>query len=119
MKRTGTTNPHLKSLIQELKTKSSTEKINLWKRVAEDLELPTRRRRVVNLSRINKFTKENEIVIVPGKVLGSGSIAHKIKIAAWDYSRGALEKINQVGEAVSIRDIMKDDIKGKRVRILG
>jgi len=117
-KRTGPTNRKLQLLIDELKKKSTEAK--LWRRIAFDLEKPTRKRRIVNLARINKYTKENETVIVPGKVLGSGPLNHKLTIAAFSFSQGALEKINKANaKAVSIEAFMKEDIKGKQVRIIG
>src|SRR3989344_2988353 len=96
-KRTGSTNPILQNLIQELKKRSTEQSVKLWKSVALDLEKPTRQRRVVNLSRINRYTKENEIIVVPGKVLGSGLLDHKLTISAFQFSGGAKEKIEKVG----------------------
>ena len=64
VKRTGPTNYQLTNLIEELKTKSIEEKSGFWKRIATDLEKPSRQRRVVNLSRINKFSKENETLYI-------------------------------------------------------
>lgn len=119
-KRTGPTNPVLSNLIVELKTLSSQKNIPLWSRIAFELEKPTRKRRVVNLSRINNYAKENETIIVPGKVLGSGILDHKLTIAAYQFSDGAMEKINSAkAKAVTIQDLMKENIKGKRVRIIG
>lgn len=117
-KRTGSTNPKLHALIQELKKKSV--EVKLWKRIALDLEKPTRNRRIVNLSRINRYTKANETIIVPGKVLGSGLLDHNVTIAAYSFSQSALEKINKANaKALSIEDFMKEYIKGKRVRVIG
>lgn len=118
--RTGTTNQNLRELISELKKKSLDEKVNIWKRIAADLEKPTRQKRVVNLSRINRHSKEDEIVIVPGKVLGSGVLEHKLLIAAFDFSESAKEKIKSCGaEALSIRELMEKNAKAKNVRIIG
>ena len=58
MKKTGPTNLELRNLIEELRKKSREHEVNLWKRVAEDLEKPTRQRRIVNLYKINKYTSE-------------------------------------------------------------
>src|SRR3989344_9027212 len=113
--RTGPQNANLRIMIEGLKKKSYSDNSLIWLRVAEDLEKPTRQKRVVNLSRINRYTKDNETIIVPGKVLGSGQLDHKIIVAAFSFSKGALEKINQRGEAILIKDFMKEDIKGKRV----
>ncbi len=120
MKKTGPTNQRLRELITELKRISSEGNIKLWKRVALDLEKPSRNRRIVNLSRISRHTKENETIVVPGKVLGSGLLNHKITIAAYDFSDGALDKINRANStAIKIEELMKGPIKGKRIRIIG
>jgi len=119
-KRTGPTNPILQDLISELKKKSSEQDAGIWGRVAEDLERSSRQRRVVNLSRISHFTKENETIIVPGKVLGSGLLDHKLNIAAYQFSQGAKEKIEQAGSKMMlISELIKQSPKGKRIRIIG
>ncbi|MCP3686220.1 MAG: 50S ribosomal protein L18e [bacterium] len=118
--KTGTTNVNLKSLIDELKKKSFADNSLIWKRIAKDLEKPTRNRRAVNLSRINRFTKKDETIVVPGKVLAAGELDHSLTIAAWQFSQQAIDKITKANaKALSINDIMKQDIKGKKVRILG
>jgi len=120
MKRTGPTNPILQSVIQELKKRSNEHSINLWKRVANDLEKPTRQRRVVNLSSISRYTKENEIVVVPGKVLGAGNLEHKLTISAFQFSNGAKEKIERVGaKIIPLLELSKENPSGKGVRIIG
>ena len=50
----------LKQLISELKKLSIEKKVNLWKRVAEDLESPTRRHRIVNVYKLSKVAKKDE-----------------------------------------------------------
>ncbi len=117
--RTGTTNPLLKELIQELRKKAQEHGANIWKRIAEDLEKSTRQRRIVNLYKINKYTKENETVVVPGKVLSVGDLDHNVTIAAFTFSGAALDKINKKGKALTIGELIQDDPKGKRIRILG
>ena len=118
--RTGPSNPILLSLIMELKKRSSEQKVNIWKRVAVDLERSTRRRRVVNLSSLSRNTKENDIVVVPGKVLGSGNLEHKITISAFQFSEGAKEKIEKTGaKVVNLLDLSKENPSGKGIRIMG
>lgn len=120
MKRTGPTNPNLRLLVNELKKISSENNIKLWKRVALDLEKSSRQRCVVNLARISRHTKEDETIVVPGKVLGSGPLSHKLTIAAYSFSEGALEKITKAkAKAIKISELMKEQIKGKRIRIIG
>ena len=55
----------MRGLLQELRKKAQEQEAAIWKRLAEDLEKPTRQRRIVNLYKINKQTKANEIVVVP------------------------------------------------------
>ena len=120
MKRTGPTNPLLKDLIMELRKRSNEQSVNLWKRIALDLERPTRNRRVVNLSRISRYTKENEIIIVPGKVLGSGMLNHKLTISAYQFSDQAKDKIERSGaEIVPLLDLSKEKPNGKKIRVIG
>jgi|SRR3989344_1747163 len=118
--RTGPTNPQKAELIKELKHKALIDKSALWKRIALDLEKPTRQCREVNLSRISRNTKPNETIIVPGKVLATGDLGHSLTIAAWSFSKQALQKIAKAkATAASIREIMKDSPKNKKIRIIG
>jgi large subunit ribosomal protein L18e len=118
--RTGSTNPQLQSLIVELKQKSSQEKVNLWNRIACDLEKPTRSKCVVNLSRLNRYTRPDEIVIVPGKVLAAGDLDHKLTVSAFSFSGSAKEKIVAAkGSCISIIEMMQKNPKGKNIRIMG
>ena len=119
VKRTGTTNMILNDLIRELKKLSTKEKVNIWKRIAKDLEKPTRQRRKANIFKIDKYTRKDETVIVPGKILSEGELTNKITVAAWEFSDKAREKINKVGKAISIKELMKSNPKGKKVRIIG
>jgi len=120
MKRTGPTNQHLQQLIVRLKKAAAEHDTPLWRRLAHDLERPARIRRAVNLSRINRFTKDGELVVVPGKVLGSGRLDHRLTIAAWAFSGSAEEKVADAkGEILSIEELLAKNPQGKKVRIIG
>ena len=120
VKRTGPSNPNLRKLIAELKKKAIVDSSPLWKRIATDLNRPNRNRRAVNLSRINRFTKDNETVIIPGKVLGSGSVNHKITVVAFTFSDGAVEKLKKQNcSTLSIVEFMQKNPKTADVRIIG
>ncbi len=113
-------NQPLQLLIMELKKTSIEKDVKLWKRIAKELEGPTSKRRVVNLSRINKYSKNNDTVIVPGKVLSMGDLNKKVTIAAYNFSKSALQKINSSGsKAISINELVKQNPKGSKVRIIG
>ncbi|MBI3027868.1 50S ribosomal protein L18e [Candidatus Woesearchaeota archaeon] len=118
--RTGPTNPLLQGLVHELKKRSNEHSVNLWKRIASDLEKPTRQRRVVNLSSISRYTKENEIVVVPGKVLGAGNLNHRLTISAFQFSDGAKEKIEKAGaKIIPLLELSRENPSGKGIRIIG
>ena len=116
---TNFTNQQLVELIKDLKKSAIEQKVKIWKAIALELERPRRIRRVVNLTRINKVCKDNETIIVPGKVLSSGNLDRKLTIAAFSFSEQAIEKINHKGKAISIQELLKSNPKGSRVRIIG
>ena len=117
--RTGPTNKYLVELIKNLKKLSIEKKVKIWKAVAYELEKPTRIRRVVNLERINRVCNNNETILVPGKVLAGGDLDKKLTVAAWAFSQGALNKINEKGKARYIHELMEENPKGSGVRIIG
>jgi len=119
MKRTGPTNIHLRLTISYLRKKSRENKTRIWKRVAEMLSAPTRQRIVVNVSRINRHTTEGDIVVVPGKVLGAGTIDHKVIVGAWKFSKSAKEKIEKAGgKALTLVELVNMYPKGSNIKIL-
>ena len=87
----------------------------LWKRVLKLSEVPTRRRRGVNLYQIDKYSKEGDNIIVPGKVLGDGRMTHKISITAMEYSAKALSNLKSSDCKVRKLDEM---LKEKAPRII-
>ena len=120
MKRTGPTNPHLQKLIRDLKKLSAEKQVNLWRRIAKDLEKPTRIRRKVNLYKIEKHLKNGETAIVPGKLLSLGDLTKKVEIAAYQASQQAKEKITKAGSKfLTIHELMKKNPQGKKIRIIG
>ena len=114
------TDQNLAGLIRDIKKIGIEKKSAFWKRIGEELSRPTRNRRIVNLSKLDRVTNDNEIIIVPGKVLGTGILSHKLTIAAWSFSDNAIGKIEQAkSKAISIRELMKEPVEGKRIRIIG
>ncbi|MFH0875893.1 MAG: 50S ribosomal protein L18e [archaeon] len=113
-------NLQLNMLVNELKEASSKNNANVWKRVASDLTKPTKKRCVVNLSKLEKYCNDNDTVIVPGKVLGMGDLTKKITVAAYNFSGSALEKIQGQGsKALTIMELLKKDPKGSNIKIIG
>lgn len=120
MKETRKTNPELVRLIRFLKKQSRESKANIWRDIAKELSKPRRKGIVVNLSRLNRYTQKNEMVVVPGKVLGAGKIDHSITVAAFAFSETAKEKIKAVrGKCLSLFELAKKNPKGSNVKIIG
>lgn len=118
VKLTGPTNYQLKELLVQLDAKSYQNKF--WKRIAEDLRKPSRQRRTANVYKIEKFAREGETIVVPGKVLSVGDLTKKVNVAALNFSQEARRKIeNANGKAFSLQELLKTNPEGKLVRILG
>ena len=113
------TNPRLLALIDELKAVSRDNQVNIWQDIAARLETSSRNYAEVNLSKISRYAREGETVIIPGKVLGSGVLTHGVRVAALNFSGVAAEKITAAnGTCMTIEDLVKTNPEGKLVRIL-
>lgn len=113
------TNPNIMELISNLKEKAYVEDAAIWKDIAMRIERSTRRKAQVNLSKINRFSEEDETVLIPGKVLGSGVIDHKVNVVALNFSKMAEEKIKKAdGECISIEAILEKNPKGSNIKII-
>ncbi len=86
----------------------------MWAKINSIVAVPRRRRVDVNINKINRFSKEGDHVIVPGKVLGIGSMDHRVKITALEYSKGALEELERAKcSIVKLSDAYADLGRGK------
>jgi large subunit ribosomal protein L18e len=112
------TNPRLTSLIADLKSVARDGGGDVWQAVAERLEKPRRTHAEINLGRIDRYAREDETVVVPGKVLGSGALRTEVTVAAVDFSSAAETKIDQVGEAVTLEEALADNPDGSNVRVM-
>lgn len=120
MRKRGTTNPNLSALLRLLRKASNQYKVRIWDAVAEYLSKTRGRRIAVNISRINRYTSEGEVVIVPGKVLGAGVLDHPVTVAAFAFSKQAREKILMAGgKCLSIPELIESNPKGSNVKIIG
>ena len=124
----------LKNLLNNMKTKTKSSNIyhhrlirilwkskrRIWREAVRWLKKPKSQQIVINIKRINQVTKENDIIIVPGKVLGHGDFNHKINsIAALSFSESAKNKIiNNKSIVESIEELYKRNPEGKNVKII-
>jgi len=112
-------NPELKTTIGELKKKTRSTEAGLWKALAEELDKAKRNRVAVNLSALNRYTAEEEVVAVPGKVLAAGNLTHALTVAAFSFSSAAREKISLAkGKCLNLRELMDSGIPPSKIRIM-
>ena len=112
------TNPRLTDLIAALKSTSREQNADVWHDIAARLEKPRSSHAEVNLGRIERYAREDETVVVPGKVLGSGALQKPVKVAAVDFSSSAQTKIEQVGESVPLEQVLEENPDGSNVRVI-
>lgn len=120
MKRNFKTDPNLVALIFDLKAANRENGAAIWRDIAKRLEKPKRNWAEVNLSNLERNTKDGETILVPGKVLAAGSIDKKLTVAAYSFSEKALAEIEGAGgKGMTIRELMEENPKGSNVRIMG
>jgi large subunit ribosomal protein L18e len=86
----------------------------------QELEGPRSNRREINITRLAQITKADEVVVIPGKVLGTGSLGHKLTVCAFSLSEGAAKKIIESGgKVVTFDDLINVHPDGRGVRIVG
>lgn len=119
-KKNEKSNPNLVALIQHLKDASRTNEAPVWRDIALRLEGPASNWAEVNVGKIHRYASENDVIVVPGKLLGSGEIARKVTVAAYRVSGQAREKISKAGgKNISIEELVEKNPNGSKVRIMG
>ncbi|WP_400259661.1 50S ribosomal protein L18e [Candidatus Methanomassiliicoccus intestinalis] len=120
MKKTQKTDPNLVALIAELKRETREGDAAIWRDIAQRLEKPSRNWAEVNLSKLERYANDGDIILVPGKVLGAGKINKNVTIAAYRFSATAAKAIEGAGgKKLTIAELVKENPTGKGVRIMG
>ncbi len=114
------TNQIFINIAKELKEASKKNDAPIWKKLRSFILKSSSSRRIVNLTKIDKITKDNDVLFVPGKVLGTGNISHKITLSSFSMSTTAAKKIIQTGGSImTYSDMIKKYPTGKGVIIFG
>jgi len=114
------TNQVVMQMAKDLKKASSKNDAPIWGKLAEYALKPSAARKDINLYRIGQITKENDIVVFPGKVLGTGTIPHKITLFAFSISESAANKIiASGGKLITYSNLIEKNPTGKGVVLLG
>ena len=113
-------NPKRLKIIRKLKRKGKEKHTPIYNTAAKELSRVRKNRREVNIGKINEITKEDDIVLVPGKVLGNGLLEHRVEIAAFAFTQGAKNKIQESkSTAMTIDELMEKNPSGSGVKLIG
>ena len=95
-------------------------KAPIWRALEKELSRPRRNRREVNIGALAEKTDDGQVVVVPGKILGSGEIGHKLTVCAITISESAAAKIAACGgNLVSLSKLIELYPDGKGVHVIG
>lgn len=112
-------NPRLPELIRMLRRASQENEAQIWRDIAVRLEKPRKNYAEVNISKINRYARDGETVLIPGKVLGSGVLESPVTVVALTFSDAAVSKIaGAKGRCMTIEELLTSNPKGSQVRIL-
>ena len=113
-------NPIVYKHTRELKRASALHNAPIWAKLAEYALKPSSARRNINLKRIGQLTKDNDVVVFPGKVLGTGNVPHSITLFSFSISAKALSKIKGAGgKVVTHTSLIDSNPTGRGVVLLG
>jgi len=114
------TNQVVIRMARDLKKASTKNDAPIWAKLAEYALKPSVARRDINLYKIGQLTKENDTVVFPGKVLGTGNVPHKITLCSFSISSSAASKIiENGGKIISYTELIEKNPTGKGVVLLG
>ena len=109
------TEERIKTLLKAL----SKSKVKFWNAVAKRLSTPRSNRAAVNLSKIERLAGDNFELLIPGKVLGVGSLSKKVTVSAYAFSSSAADKIEASGGKIkTIEESFKDNSQAKKIKMV-
>jgi len=115
-KPTGPSDYYNRKLIRTLwKTKR-----RIWRDVSKRINKPRQNKVEVNLYKINNKTKDGDVIVVPGKILGMGSLDHTVIIACLNASKSAkqiIENSETKSKIISIEELLEMNPSGSNVKI--
>lgn len=114
-----TTNPESQNLIKFFNKQAKVNKVKIWKYLADYLSKSKRSNIVVNIGKLVRFSSDGDTVAVPGKVLGSGLLNHKLSVAAFNFTPVARTKIEAAGgNCFDFYELVNKNPKGSNIKII-
>ncbi len=91
----------------------------VWSDVAERLRKPRRVRAEITLSRLDKVTTENALVVVPGRIVSTGTVSHKMTVGYLAATKTALVRLKQAGvTALPLPQFLQKHAQDKGIKIV-
>ena len=113
-------NPVLDSTMLALKRASKSSGATVWLDASRHLSKSRSRKPTVNVGKIDRVTAKDSVILVPGKVLGSGVLSHPVVVGAYSYTATARRKIVEAGgEALTIPKFLERFPSGAGVTLIG
>ena len=114
---TNTLNDNIKGTLRNAYKKT---KAPLWKLLENKIKSSRSHRSEVNINKLDHITKDGEIVVIPGKVLGTGILNHKLTVTSFSISVTAMKKILKAGgKVIPLDEFVNQHPNGQGVRIIG
>ena len=106
--------------VTDLKEASRKNDAPVWRSIAMRLEGPSRNWPSVNISKLEYNVNKNSKVVIPGKLLGAGTITKKMTVSAYSFTQSAIDKVEAAGgKCLSYNDFIKSNPKGTDVVVIG
>jgi large subunit ribosomal protein L18e len=107
-------------LISKLEQTTRKTKKEFWNDLAKRIAKPKRNNVIVNLEKLDKFSKifDGKILVVPGKILSVGDFNSKATIVGVNASKKAIDKISIKGKYIPLNDFIDEKIDLKNVVII-
>ena len=107
-------------LAKELKNAAKNNDAPIWMKLSKSALKSNSNQKTINLKKINENSDDGNAVIIPGKVLGTGIISHKIVLSSFSISNSAAKKIKDSGgEIIKFSEMIEKFPTGKGVKIIG
>ncbi len=119
--RTGPTNEMTREIIVDLEKEGKKTGKKVWGEIASRLSKPTRSRAEINVYSLNVLAKKNEgcILVVPGKVLATGSADTKIDVACFACSEKARKTIHGAkGKVMNLKELIESKTASNKMVIV-
>lgn len=113
-------NEHRIRMARYMKRAAVEHKAPIWKRISDEALKPATARRTVNVKSIDILTKDGDVVVFPGKVLGTGTISHSIALFCFGISESAIYKIQEAGGRIlDHAGVVAERPTGREVVLIG